>query len=113
MRERFPELLAEIAPIRGDFVADGELVMLDNEGRSNWARLRSRHRLKEPKRIARAAATHPAAIFAFDWLWLDGADFRSRTLLQRKDALYRTLPANRRILWSANIPSGGLHWAES
>ncbi len=53
--------------------------------------------IKDPRRIAQAAAADPAVIFAFDLLWLDGTDLRQRPLLQRKDALYRTLPANRRV----------------
>lgn len=104
MSDRFPELVEEIAPIRHDFVADSELVMLDAEGRADWNRLHDRHRLRDAKRIARAAVADPAAIFAFDLLWLDGADFRPRALLQRKDALHRTLPANRRIRYAAHIP---------
>lgn len=72
----FPELVAEIEPLRHDFVADSELVVLDTEGRPVWERLQSRHRLKNPLRIRQAATTEPAAIFAFDLLWLDGADLR-------------------------------------
>ncbi len=45
MSDRFPELVEEIRPIRHDFVADGELVILDHEGRSVWARLHGRDRL--------------------------------------------------------------------
>jgi bifunctional non-homologous end joining protein LigD len=100
----FPELVEEIRPIRADFVADGEVVVLDTEGRSVWERLHNRHRLKDPKKIARAAIEDPAAIFAFDLLWLNGADFRPRPLLQRKDALHRLLPANRRIRFATHIP---------
>ena len=77
--------------------------MLDGEGRSDWARLHRRHRLLDAQKIARAAVTEPAVIFAFDLLWLGGADFRTRTLLQGKDALYRTLPSNRRMRYASHI----------
>lgn len=93
----FPELVAEIRPIRSDFVADSELVVQDEQGRSVWERLKARHLIRAANRIQQAAAQDPAAIFAFDLLWLNGADFRDRPLLERKAALYRTLPANRRI----------------
>ena len=100
----FPELVEEIRPIRAEFMADSELVVLDQEGRSDWERLHGRHRLKDSGKIARAAIEDPAAIFAFDLLWLNGADFRPRPLLQRKDALHRVLPANRRIRFATHIP---------
>jgi bifunctional non-homologous end joining protein LigD len=99
----FPELVDELRPIRADFVADSELVVLDEQGRPIWERLTARHVIKNPARVRQAAAEDPAALFAFDLLWLNGADFRPRPLLERKDALYRTLPANRRIRYAAHF----------
>ena len=99
----FPELVDEIRPIRADFVADSELVVLDERGRPVWERLKARHVIRAANRIRRAAADDPAAIFAFDLLWLNGADFRTRPLLERKAALYRTLPANRRIRYAGHF----------
>ena len=100
----FPELIEEIQPIRHDFAADSELVVLDDRGCPQWDRLAKRHAQQAPAAINRAAATDPAAIFAFDLLWLDGADLRGRPLLERKDALLRTLPANRRIRYARHVP---------
>jgi ATP-dependent DNA ligase len=99
----FPELVDEIRPIPHDFVADGELVILDENGCPQWDRLQKRHVIKNPQRIRRASIEDPAAIFAFDLLWLDGADFRKRTLLERKDALHRLLPANRRVRYARHM----------
>src|SRR3954469_4693417 len=39
----FPALVDEIPPIRNDFVADAELVVLDDQGRPVWDRLKRRH----------------------------------------------------------------------
>jgi bifunctional non-homologous end joining protein LigD len=79
----FPELVDELRPIPHDFIADGELVVLDEHGRPQWERLKRRHVLRQPARIHRAAANEPAAIFAFDLLWLDGEDYRARPLLEQ------------------------------
>ncbi len=76
MSDQFPELVSEIRPIPQDFVADGELVVLDDQGRPQWDRLHSRHTLRHLHRIREAATRDPAAIFAFDLLWLNGCDFR-------------------------------------
>jgi bifunctional non-homologous end joining protein LigD len=99
----FPELVDEIAPLRDDFTADGELVVLDAEGRPQWDRLQRRHVLRHGPRIKHAAVEDPACIFAFDLLWLNGADFRGRPLLERKAALHRMLPANRRVRYARHV----------
>lgn len=103
MASCFPEIVDEIRPMPHDFVADGELVVLDAQGRPQWDRLQRRHVLRKADRIRQAAAADPAAIFAFDLLWLNGADFRPRTLLQRKAALLGVLPGNRRIRYARHL----------
>jgi bifunctional non-homologous end joining protein LigD len=93
----FPELVDAGRAIAHDFVVDGELVILDDCGRPQWDRLKRRHHLKHPGRIATAAVEEPACIFAFDLLWLDGEDYRSRPLLDRKSGLYDSLGQRGRI----------------
>ena len=78
--------------VERDFMCDGELVVLDEQGRPQWERLKRRHALRHPGGIRHAAAEEPACIFAFDLLWLNGEDYRARTLLDRKWA---------RSAWSA------------
>lgn len=79
MSDQFPELVSEIRPIPQDFVADGELVILDDQSRPQWDRLHSRHTLRHLHRIREAATRDPAGIFAFDLLWLNGCDFPGTT----------------------------------
>jgi ATP-dependent DNA ligase len=83
--------------------ADGGLVILDERGCPQWHRLQRRHVIRDALRIRQAAAEDPAAIFCFDLLWLNGADLHKRSLLDRKSALYRTLPANRRVRYAKHI----------
>lgn len=93
----FPELVEAIQAVPHDFVCDGELVVLDEHGRPQWERLKSRHLLRHPGRIRQAAAEEPACIFAFDLLWLNGEDYRPRALLDRKWALYELLGQRGRV----------------
>jgi hypothetical protein len=74
-----------------------------NRGCPQWDRLTKRHAQRSPAGIKRQAAAEPAAIFASDLLWLNGAGLRPRPLLERKDALYRTVPANRRIRYARHV----------
>jgi ATP-dependent DNA ligase len=103
MADAFPEIVEELAPMRGDFDIDTELVILDDEGRPQWDRLHRRHATRSPQRARMAAAEDPAVLFAFDLMTLDGADFRPRPLLERKAALFRLLPANRRVRYAGHL----------
>ena len=104
MSDCFPELVAEIAPIRHDFIADSELVVLDDQGRPQFGNgctagtalqrstahpLRGRGRPRRDLRLRLAVAR-----------WRGSAQ---RPLLQRKAALHGTLPANRRIRYAGHL----------
>ena len=102
----FPEIAAEIDRLP-DIVIDGELVMLDARGHSEFHRLRGRCAIRDPKRIEGNARTHPAAVFAFDVLVLDGADLRPHPLLKRKAALQRTLKGFSRLCYCQHIGENG------
>ena len=69
--KRFQSLCAAIAEtIRGAAVLDGEIACLDSDGKSQFYELMRR----------RLAPTY----CAFDILWLNGRDLRSKPLLERK-----------------------------
>jgi len=61
-------------------ILDGEIVALDEKGRSNFFDLMARR--GEPR------------YYAFDLLWLNGQDLRSKPLLERKKRLRRLVPRN-------------------
>ncbi|MGZ5120400.1 MAG: ATP-dependent DNA ligase, partial [Burkholderiales bacterium] len=60
MAASFPELVEAMQAVEHDFVCDGELVVLDEQGRPQWDRLKRRHVLRHPGRIKQAAAEEPA-----------------------------------------------------
>src|ERR1700736_3394778 len=66
-------------------------------------RLQRRHVLRHTHPIKQAALEDSPVIFAFNLLWLNGADFRARPLLERKTALHRLLPANRRVCYARHM----------
>src|SRR5436305_5167094 len=78
----FPEIAAELEKLP-NLVIDGELVMLDARGHSEFQRLRGRCAIRDVRRIEAEARLHPAAVFAFDLLALKGADLRPQPLLKR------------------------------
>ncbi len=97
--ERFAPLLEAAAKLKVDSaLIDGEAVVLDADGRSNFQSLQN------------ALKASPDAIdyFAFDLLELDGEDLTGLPLRERKARLAKILPkAGKRIRFSDHIEGGG------
>jgi bifunctional non-homologous end joining protein LigD len=91
----FGPLCADLArtPAGLDALIDGEIVCLDSEGRPQFYDLLRRR--------------GEAFFYAFDLLWLDGADLRSRPLIERKAQLCRIVPAGSRLLYTRHIEAQG------
>ena len=78
---RFPRVARAAAGIAAPAVIDGEVVVLDGDGRSDFQALQN------------AQGTSPESMFlyAFDLPWLDGWDLRSVPLERRKELLAELL----------------------
>jgi len=89
----FPELTLALAALPfGDLVLDGELVVLDDDGKPNLQRLQQRAQRRTPHEVALARAEHPSYLFAFDLLGFEDFDLRPLPLRERKALLQRVLP---------------------
>jgi bifunctional non-homologous end joining protein LigD len=83
--DEFPEILraGEGLP---DVVLDGEIVVVGEDGGPDFFALRARLGARAVR--ARAfARTRPAVFYAFDVLWCQGRDLRSRPLFERRRVL--------------------------
>jgi bifunctional non-homologous end joining protein LigD len=94
---RFPALgdVAEAfnsAPI----IVDGEIVSLDDEGRSSFQRLQEAQ--KTPRDLT---------FVAFDLIYADGRDLRKTPLEERKALLERSIRKNERVLYSKHVVGTG------
>src|SRR6185436_32006 len=87
----FPEIAEAVAALPFDLVLDGEIVIVDGNGRPNFNALQRRAQRTRQIDVARAAAASPATFFAFDLLALDGHDLRQLPLAARKDLLQKVL----------------------
>jgi bifunctional non-homologous end joining protein LigD len=72
-------------------ILDGELVCLDNDGRSIFLDLRRRSR--------------DTCFYAFDLLWLDGKDLRGLTFLERKSRLRQLVRGRTGFLYAEHVPA--------
>ncbi len=90
----FPRLCAALAQLGRDAVLDGELVCLDAAGKPKFYELLRRR--GEP------------AFYAFDLLWLDGADLRARPTIERKLILEDLVRYRPSILHARHVESRGI-----
>lgn len=97
--KRFPAIAAAAArlPVRSA-VIDGEAVILDDRGRSNFAELQAD--------LDKHGSTR-AVLYAFDLLFLDGEVLWTRTLEERRASLAGMMPAKFPILFSEEFLGTG------
>jgi bifunctional non-homologous end joining protein LigD len=81
-------------------VVDGEIVALDESGRSNFQKLQNRSGVRNPSRTL--LETIPTTYYAFDLLYCDGYDLRKTPLEQRKELLRTILQPNAHIRYSGH-----------
>lgn len=79
-------------------IIDGEIVVLDTRGHSDFEKLQERMHVRNPAQLR--ISQYPAVYFAFDLVYCDGYDLRSVHLLQRKQLLQRLLHVSDQIRYS-------------
>ena len=77
---------------------DGEIVVLDERGRSEFERMQQRMNVQQPP--PDLVARYPASYYLFDLLYCDGYDLREVPLLARKNFLRRILLPSREFRFS-------------
>lgn len=93
--EKFSRIATEAREVPAvSFVIDGEAIVQDENGRSDFQALRPAMD-REPHRVV---------MFAFDLLWLDGQDLRGLPLIERKAMLLELL--------GENHPSFGIQYVD-
>jgi bifunctional non-homologous end joining protein LigD len=87
-------------------VLDGEVVALDDEGRSSFSLMQQRTGLRSAGRRAAPRADIPIVYYLFDLLYLDGYDLRRVALEDRKAMLAKLIMPNPLVRYSEHFPQG-------
>ena len=95
----FPEFRDLARHIRGSAaIIDGEIVTLDEDGRSDFQKLQNRFGVTRPsEKLMREV---PLTYYMFDLLYYNGFDLRQTPLVQRKEFLRKALRADERVRFS-------------
>ncbi len=106
---QYPELAEIPSHLKATTVVlDGEIVALDEEGRSSFSLMQQRAGFSSPaKRKARNPAI-PVLYYAFDLLYLDGRDLRKLPLEERKRTLSSIIQPNEVLLYSDHFEGQGI-----
>ncbi|TBE49227.1 ATP-dependent DNA ligase [Rhizobium ruizarguesonis] len=87
--DRFPAILAEARRLPvGTAILDGEAVVFDEHGRSDFGRLQQSLGGRGGRRMSREAV-----LMVFDLLYFDGRDIRGTELISRRHLLEGLVPA--------------------
>jgi bifunctional non-homologous end joining protein LigD len=95
---QYPEL--SILPHEVDAreaILDGEIAVLDPQGRSRFGLIQPRISVTDANSIAHLARSKPVTLFLFDLLYLDGYDLRGVPLVDRKAKLKEIVRTSNRI----------------
>jgi bifunctional non-homologous end joining protein LigD len=94
--DRYIDIVKALEKIKHDAVIDGELVALDNKGRSRFQLLQNALRKKTN-----------LYYYVFDIMSLDGKSMCDLTLLERKEALKKIIPDDTVIRFSEHRTTNG------
>src|SRR5919109_527212 len=75
-----------------EFIIDGEVVVLDAQGKPQFSLLQQRGALHSPIDIKKMAVELPATFYAFDLLAYEDLDLRGLPLERRKTLLAQVVP---------------------
>jgi len=86
----FPHIINQMSKLKiENAIFDGEIVALDEEGRSHFQLLQNSFKSKQDKGLV---------FYIFDILYLNGKDLRYLPLVERKQLLKKIIPKNNKIL---------------
>ncbi|HEX5429535.1 MAG TPA: non-homologous end-joining DNA ligase [Patescibacteria group bacterium] len=102
--EKFPEVAASLKKIKKNMLLDGEVVVLDKQGKSHFQLLQNYLQNNHNGQLV---------YYVFDILFLDGRDLRSLPLSERKKLLQKNLPRMRNIKISDHIEETGIKFFQA
>lgn len=98
-RDRFPPVAEAMRLFKHDVIVDGEIVVVDADGRSHFEWLHGWEQRGQGS----------LQYYIFDILWCDGRDVRTMPLRERKKLLQTVLPKSEVLRYSDDIDTEGKH----
>jgi len=94
-------------------ILDGEIVALDEQGRSSFSLMQQRTGIRSAGRRVAGRSDVPIVYYIFDLIYLDGYDLRRAPLEERKGALSQVVETNELARYSEHFAAGGIKLFEA
>lgn len=107
MNRSFPDVVAAVERVPGNFVWDAELTVDEPTGQSSFERLQIRARTSVATRVRAAMKLHPARLYVFDMLADGGRDIRKLPLVERKEVLRESFENTAVLVYVTGIVAAG------
>ena len=107
LNRSFPDIVAAVARVTGDFVWDAELTVDELTGQSSFGRLQFRALTSVEMRVRATMAKHPARLYAFDMLAAGEKDIRQLPLIERKQVLRDSFDNTTELVYVTGIVAAG------
>ena len=105
---RYPELRALPSLVKAkSAILDGEVVVLDEKGRSSFSLMQQRTGIRQHGRQGPARDDLPIIYYVFDLIYLDGYDLRRVRLEDRKRILQQVITPSEILRYSDHYPGQG------
>lgn len=106
---RYPELRELPTLIKAkSAILDGEVVVLDEQGRPSFSLMQQRTGIRAHGRQAAPRGDLPILYYVFDLIYLDGYDLRRVALEDRKNLLREIIPSDGLVRFSDHYPEQGV-----
>jgi bifunctional non-homologous end joining protein LigD len=96
--DKYAPVVEALHEIKHDVILDGEIVVVDDDGRAHFEWLQGWHK----------QAQGNLQYHVFDIMWCDGYDVRDMPLIRRKALLQAILPKNSVLSYSDHVEAKGL-----
>ncbi|MGI8742705.1 MAG: DNA ligase D [Bryobacteraceae bacterium] len=112
--QQYPELSVLPHYVKAtNAILDGEIAVLDKNGRPTFSMIQPRIAQSDPNSIAHLSRKTPVTLFLFDLLYLDGYDLRQCALIDRKRLLEEILETTGQIRLSGHFIAKGKEMLEA
>ena len=98
--ELYPEVAAELKKIKKDCIIDGEVVVLDENGKPSFQKLQQFGMNRD----------YPIHFYIFDCLSYAGIEITDKPLVERKQILETLLPKSDILKYSEHIAADGIRF---
>src|SRR5579872_3510601 len=112
--QQYPELTVLPRQVNATTaILDGEIAVLDEQGRPRFNLIQPRISVDDPNSIAHLSRSTPVSLFLFDVLYVDGYDLRAVPLIERKKVLASLVEPTDRIRVSDHFIANGAEMLEA